>query len=275
MGTMASPTLFSTGRRTSHRNHKIVVEDDRTEEEKAREEERQFERDLEHEIPHAYAMLVLMGANVAVYVLMALDSGRFWEFDLISLLRWGANYGPLTVDERQWWRIVASTFLHAGFAHIALNMLAFWTSAHIVERLYGPRWFVFLYALSGLGASLASLWHHPGVPSVGASGAIVGVYGCLLAFHLHANPVLSTATRNTEIKSLLGFFAYLLVAGFRDRAIDTVAHIAGALIGFAMGFMYARWLEPRLPHVAAATAISPPGRSRARQGRGERPSIRA
>jgi rhomboid protease GluP len=225
---------------------------DESDEERGKEEAYAFEHVLERDVPRIYVTPALIAINVFVYALMCLKGVDYLRPDGVSLLIWGANYGPLT--SIQWWRVVTSTFVHAGLLHIALNMWALWASARIVERLYGAKWFLVLYMACGVGASLVSLWQHPGVPSVGASGAIVGVYGCLLAFMLHPNEVLSTAARNTEVKSLLAFFGYLLVAGIRDSAIDTPAHIGGAVIGFIIGSMYATWIDPRLPVIAAVLA---------------------
>lgn len=219
-------------------------------EDKAKAEGKAFEEALEKDVKRIYVTPGLIAINVLVYVVMCSKGVDPLDPSAATLVEWGANYGPLI--NVQPWRLVTSAFVHAGLLHVSLNMFALWSSGHIVERLYGPRWFLLLYILCGLGASLVGLWLHPKIVSVGASGAIVGVYGCLLAFMLHPCEALSDQARGTQLKSLLAFFAYLIIAGIGDGAIDTAAHVGGAIIGFAIGSLYGAWLNPHLPHVASA-----------------------
>jgi rhomboid protease GluP len=223
-------------------------EPDADDEKKAKAEEDAFEHALVQDVPDIYVTPAIIAINVVVFCVMTSNG---LDPTGASLLRWGANYGPLT--HLQWWRLLTSTFLHAGVPHIALNMWALWASGRIVERLYGAAWFLALYLVCGVGASLVALWSHPAIPSVGASGAIVGVYGCLLAFMMHPNESLSAAARKTEINSLAAFFACLFVSGFTDSGIDTAAHVGGAVLGFLVGYAYATWLEPRMPSALEIT----------------------
>src|SRR5208337_1892983 len=123
----------------------------------------------------------IFGINVAVFVAMTLagvsmldnPSGR-------DLVRWGANFGPLTVSG-EWWRLLTCVFIHGGILHIAVNMYWLWNLGALAESLYGHWTFGALYLIAGATASIASLVWNPMVLSVGASGAVFGIAGALIA----------------------------------------------------------------------------------------------
>jgi membrane associated rhomboid family serine protease len=92
----------------------------------------------------------------------------------------------MTLGAGEWWRLLTSSFVHGNLLHLAMNMFALWQAGQLVERIFGSARFAGLYLLAGIGGSLGSLgWgllsQHP-VNSVGASGAIFGIIGGLLAF---------------------------------------------------------------------------------------------
>src|SRR5947199_787019 len=122
---------------------------------------------------------ILFGANVAVYLAVAIGSGTVAEFPGKSLL-FGANYGPFTLSG-QWWRLVTYMFLHQGIWHIVFNMWCLWDLGQLCESLYGSWTYVTIFLLTGIAAGLASVAWNPGVFSVGASGAIFGLAGALAA----------------------------------------------------------------------------------------------
>ena len=177
---------------------------------------------------------VLVGINVFMFVTMVLKGAPVMQPTADQLLRWGANYGPLTLSG-QWWRLLAAMFVHIGIVHLALNMWALWNLGMLAEYLYGPKTFLALYLLSGLAASLVSLAHNPLVPTAGASGAIFGVAGALIAtLYLGNLPTPRSALRTTLI-SLLVFAGYSLGYGFVKGGIDNGAHIGGLVSGLLLG----------------------------------------
>jgi len=125
------------------------------------------------ERPRVFVTWVLIAINLAVFVLMVIRGVGLMDPSIDSLLKWGADFGPLTTHG-QWWRMLTSTFVHVGILHIAMNMYILLVSGPFVERLYGNVGFAVLYLLSGLGGSLVSLAWHPMLVSAGASGAIFG-----------------------------------------------------------------------------------------------------
>ena len=122
------------------------------------------------------ALLLL---NVGVFVVMAVQ-GIAIDPPTQALVDRGANYAPLTLGDQPW-RLVTALFLHSGLWHIAFNMWCLWDLGAICESLYGHVTFAAVYLISGIGSSLASVWWHPAVPSVGASGAVFGIVGALSA----------------------------------------------------------------------------------------------
>ncbi len=118
--------------------------------------------------PHTLVTPTIVAVNAVIFVLMAIDSGAIFTFRGETLLKWGANFGPWTLDG-EWWRLLTCTFVHGGLIHIGLNMWVLWDIGQFVERLAGNVGFLLLYVLSGLFGSLASVYWNPEVLSVGAS----------------------------------------------------------------------------------------------------------
>ena len=183
----------------------------------------------------------LVGMNVAVYVAMALTGVSPLAPTIPQLLKWGANWGPLSLGAEPW-RILASNYVHAGIIHIALNMWCLWNLGFLAERVFDPWMYVLTYTFCGLAGSLASLWWHPIAVGVGASGAIFGLAGALIAaLYLGHLPISKQAIQGT-LKSLLIFAGYNLFFGAAIPGIDNSAHIGGLLTGLALGAVLAKHL---------------------------------
>jgi len=181
---------------------------------------------------------ILFGANVAVYLAMAIGSGTVVNFSGHALL-FGANYGPYTLTG-QWWRLLTYMFMHGGILHIAFNMWCLWDLGALAESLYGRVTYGAIYIITGAGAGLASVAWNPGVLSVGASGAIFGLAGALIAsFYLGEFSLPSVALRGT-LRSLLIFAAFNLFFGTMFAGVDNAAHIGGLVIGLILGAAIAK-----------------------------------
>ena len=100
--------------------------------------------------------------------------------DQATLLGWGASFGPRTTNG-EWWRLLTATFVHSGMIALLVNVAGLAQAGLVTERLAGPVAFVTVYVSAGLAASLVTLSSHPMSVSFGASGAVFGVYGLLLA----------------------------------------------------------------------------------------------
>jgi rhomboid protease GluP len=186
----------------------------------------------------------LVGMNVAVFAVMVLTGVSPTEPTSVQLMKWGANWGPLSLGAEPW-RMLASNYIHIGIIHIALNMWCLWNLGYLAERVFDPWTYVLTYTSCGLAGSLASLWWHPVGVGAGASGAIFGLAGALIAaLYLGHLPIPKQAIQGT-LKSLLAFAGYNLFFGAVVTGIDNSAHIGGLLAGLVLGAVLAKHLmEP-------------------------------
>jgi rhomboid protease GluP len=177
---------------------------------------------------------ILIAINAAIFAAMLASGFSFTNPSAESFLRWGADFGPLTTHG-QWWRVVTAAFVHGGFLHLLMNMLILLSIGRFTERLFGRLGFVVLYIFAGIGGNLASLALHPLTVAMGASGAIFGLYGGLLAvLLLHRNSV--PRPRIMAIaKSAAIFIAINLLYGLSQSNVDMAAHIGGLVAGFLLG----------------------------------------
>ena len=207
----------------------------------ARREE--FRRTLAALTSRTWVTPAIIGLNVAVFIAMVLSGLSPLRPDVEAMVRWGADYGPLTLSGEKW-RLLTNAFLHFGVLHLLFNMWALWDVGRLMERLAGNAGMAILYLLSGLGASLASVAAHPQVVSAGASGAIFGLFGGLLAFTLRHRRWIPAEELKDLRSSAIGFIVFnMLFAGF-SAGIDVMAHLGGLAAGFAAGCVMAWGLSP-------------------------------
>lgn len=215
-----------------------------------------FVERLKAATPHDWVASVLVSVNVALFVILtALNTVQNSGISLTAsfLTKWGADYGPLTINDNQWWRLLTSCFLHANILHLLFNMYALILVGKLTERLFGNWFFLLIYLGCGITASLTSLWIHPSITSVGASGAIFGLYGALVGYLLREHSGLPRIVAGPILQSAAVFIAFNLFYGFIYNAegsvigntahIDLSAHCGGLLSGLVFGFLGARPLE--------------------------------
>jgi membrane associated rhomboid family serine protease len=204
---------------------------------------------------------VILGINVVVFLGMVIFSGNpaaftnpLQEFSPQETILWGANFGPYTLTG-EWWRLLTCVFVHGYLLHIAFNMWCLWNLGELSESLYGRWTYAAVYLISGLGASLASIAWRPGGSSVGASGAIFGLAGALIAaFKLGEFSVPRSALSGT-LRSLMVFVVFNLVLGARPgSATDNAAHIGGLVTGLILGALIAL-IAPQQDHSPRRAAI--------------------
>jgi membrane associated rhomboid family serine protease/Flp pilus assembly protein TadD len=210
----------------------------------------------------AMPMLVtqaLFGINVAVFIGMVLSGASPMSPSGASLLAWGANIGPYTLTG-QWWRLVSSCFVHIGIIHLALNMWCLWSLGELAEQLYGHVTFACVYLLCGIAGSLASVyWHAAPTMSAGASGAIFGIAGAVIAsikLGEFAYPMMARGI----LQSLIVFVGYNVVFGAISGITDNACHIGGLAAGLVLGALMAKAapeerLLPRLGVMLVVAAV--------------------
>jgi len=180
-----------------------------------------------------YGLPILIDINIAVFLVMAFSGLGVISFDPDDLLAWGANYRPATHGFGIF-RLIASQFVHGGLIHLANNLYGllfaglFLTPVAINGRL------IVCYLLCGLGGSIASVMAHPATMSVGASGAIFGLFGILLTLVLFGDARLATARKFIFLNAGI-FIGLNLLIGAATPAIDNAAHLGGLLTGALIG----------------------------------------
>ena len=189
--------------------------------------------------PVATVLLIVAcaGAFAASY---ALGGG----LDLMTLIVCGAKDRDLIVGEGEWWRLFSAGFLHAGLIHLLVNLYALRALGFVVERLWGTRRFFVIYvAALGLG-NLASLAVTRGV-SVGASGAVFGLFGAVAVFSTVYRQFVRPAARKRLWINLAVVAALNVALGILVPFIDNAAHAGGLVAGVLAALILrptpARW----------------------------------
>jgi rhomboid protease GluP len=182
-----------------------------------------------------YTTPVILDLNILVFLIMVIAGLGFISFNSIDLLHWGANYKPRVLDG-QCWRLFASMFLHGGMFHLASNMVALIFVGAILEPVLGSGKLAIFYVLTGLCASLSSIWWYDATVSVGASGAIFGLYGIFTALLLSG--VFPKAFSKSLLITMSLFIGYNLIMGL-NGGIDNAAHIGGLVSGLIVGYFVA------------------------------------
>jgi membrane associated rhomboid family serine protease len=238
----------------------------------------QFHRLLHERTPRLIVTPALVAIIAIVYGAMVFTSGGL-GFSTDTLMTWGALFGP-SVAAGDWWRLATAIFLHANLLHVGLNALALWRLGAIVERLLGPPVFLVVYLSSGIAASLASVqFHAVPVVGVGASGAIFGIAGALLAMVVAAGgsalftPQVTTLgrdlatppieppplpNRQDAMRELLGelrggvisFVIYNVMFGLMVPQVDNAAHLGGLAGGVIIGWLVGRHAVAARPTLA-------------------------
>jgi len=188
---------------------------------------------------------LIIDINVLLFILMVITSKKAETImlpDNESLIAWGANFKPYTLDG-QWWRLFTSIFEHIGIIHLVMNMYALLYAGIFLEPLLGKLRFTTAYIVTGLFASLASLWWHDSSVGAGASGAIFGMYGVFLALLL--TNLIEKTVRQQLLKSIGIFIVLNVVIGVSSGFVDNAAHLGGLISGFLIGFiLYYSLIKP-------------------------------
>ena len=172
--------------------------------------------------------LVLIVVNVVTFVAQQLIPGFTTHLYAFS---------P-AIAHGQWYRLFTAMFLHAGTMHIVFNMLALFYLGPMAEDIIGKARFAVGYLVSGLFASAVSYLISPFLsPSLGASGAIFGVFALVmvLAYKRRSDP-----GANALLRNLIGLLVLNALLFFVFSNIDIWAHIGGFVGGAILGFAFDR-----------------------------------
>ena len=179
------------------------------------------------------ATYVILGLLILVFLAMTAAGG---SENIRVLILFGAKVNSL-IAAGQVWRLFTSTFLHIGLVHLVFNGYALYIFGIQVERLYGSARFLAIYLLAGLYGSLFSFAFGSEL-SAGASGAIFGLLGALLAFFRRHRETFGMWGRQ-QLLNLLVVAGLNLVLGFTVPNIDILAHLGGLVSGAVLGWLLA------------------------------------
>jgi membrane associated rhomboid family serine protease len=167
---------------------------------------------------------------------------------------------PAAVRNGELYRLVSVTLVHAGLLHLLLNMYALWIVGPIVEQAWGRWVFAGFYVLMAIAASIAS-FVFVDARAVGASGAIFGLFGVVVAGTRAHHPVLDRRSR--QIVPQLGMLIIINLAFgfFAGGTIDNAAHIGGLISGLWLGFLIPPGKVPTLRSAWQHPTATSSGRS--------------
>jgi rhomboid protease GluP len=192
---------------------------------------------------------LLVAVNVLAY-LWEKFSGALNSNDAIEAH--GGLLGTDVLQHGEWWRIGTSAFLHGSEIHILFNMIALWQVGGFIELIYGTPRMAAIYALSALGSGLAITYFTPNDYTIGASGAIFGLFGALAVAGVRMGE------RGREImKQTIGIIVINLVIGFTLPNISNAGHIGGLVFGTLSGLALFRLPKPAPAAPVYAQRIDP------------------
>jgi rhomboid protease GluP len=196
----------------------------------------------------------LIAANLVMFAFELAETATLSGPSPQEMIALGGNFAPLT-RHGEAWRLVTAMFLHFGLIHIGMNMVCLYQIS-IVERMLGRAEFLALYFAAGLVGGLASLTTHPSGVSVGASGAVFGVFGAFTAVMFVRRKQIEPGAWQRTMRSLGTFFAINLAFGLAQSGIDLTAHVGGLAVGFVGGFALAKTASPAPRHLLRALVIA-------------------
>ena len=167
----------------------------------------------------------LIAINVAIFVIGLLSEDAKRE-----IFNNAVQYRPL-IENGEWWRIFTAMFLHANVTHILFNMWALFLFGPALERRFGSMSFISLYVAAGIGGG--ALYHVVGriEPAVGASGAIFGLMGALIAATYRQR---HTPAGRAVFSQLTLLLVINLALPFIIPNIAWEAHMGGLVAGLAI-----------------------------------------
>lgn len=183
---------------------------------------------------HYFMTPILINLNLLIFLFLVIIGGSFFSFKADLLLKWGANYRP-SILEGEYWRLFTSMFLHGGVMHVLMNCYGLFLGGMFLEPVLGRGRYIISYLITGVFASAVSLVWHEATVSVGASGAIFGIYGIFMA--LLTTNFFNKAFKSTFFIAIGVFILISLLMGFQGN-IDNAAHIGGLISGMFIGYLF-------------------------------------
>lgn len=171
---------------------------------------------------------ILIGINIAVFIAVQVRPSLLDHLMLIG--QWPPKPYTTTsgVADGEWYRLVTSMFTHQAPWHIGFNMLSLWWIGGPLEAALGRARYLTLYLVSGLaGSALTYLLADPHQATLGASGAVYGLFGAT---------VVLVRRLNYDMRPVIALLVINLIFTFGFSGIAWQAHIGGLVAGLACGY---------------------------------------
>lgn len=188
----------------------------------------------------ASVALVLVLLVCSMFEIPHIQNKFLWPVDGDALTNMGANFGPLTILKKEYWRLFTYGLLHSNFVHLLLNIYALWEFGYMAETALGRRTYLFIYIFSGIVGGLSSILSDPLRTSVGASASICGILGAYIfvSWFKRERTETTVKLRRPELLLLMVFLSYSLLLGFTSDFMDNAAHIGGFTSGILAAALY-------------------------------------
>lgn len=193
--------------------------------------------------------IVLVAINLAAFAFEVASGVHYLNPTPQSLLDLGGNLGSRTFNGESW-RLLSAMFLHAGLIHLAVNMFSLVMVGRMIEHLYGRAGYVAIYVFAGIVGGIASGLSTNNAVSVGASGAIFGVFAAVGSYLLVNRKRIDEEVLKSQTRSLMITIGLNVFAGLQVTGIDMRAHIGGLVAGFVASLVLASGKQPRARVIA-------------------------
>lgn len=181
--------------------------------------------------------------NLIVYLTMIVNGVDLFLPASRTIVDWGGIFDPFVV-KGEWWRLVSSMFIHIGCIHLVLNVVTLYSLGKTFEVKYGTLCLFMVYFTSGIAGGIASVYSNMFQVGAGASGAIFGIAGALIAMLLLEGKG-DKFTSRSELVNIFVFILINVIFSLRFKFIDLAAHLGGLLVGFFTGASLQMYLSYR------------------------------
>jgi membrane associated rhomboid family serine protease len=193
---------------------------------------------------------VLTRLLVAINVIVYLFERFVWGLDPNALAAHGGLVGADVQLHGAWYEIFTSAFLHGSDMHLIFNMIALFQVGTFVEMIYGTPRMAIIYFLAALGGGVAVTYFTPDVVTIGASGAIFGLFGALAIAGMRLGPRGRSIMRQTTGIIVIN----LAISFFPGSNISVADHVGGLIVGTLCGLVLFR-----VPRAQAPVAVEGEG----------------
>jgi rhomboid protease GluP len=194
----------------------------------------------------------LIAIQLIVFIVMAVKGVNVSNPATADILKWGGAMRTF-VTGGEWWRLAAAIFLHVGIANLVANIIALYFIGILVESILGRVKFLIAFLCAGVLANLVTIIWNADVVAAGASGAIFGMYGALLAFG--TTRYITRKFPKVWLLTILAYVAFSVFIGYSSDVYNVINY-SGLVAGICIGYLFYFFHFKRNVARAGGTRIS-------------------